>query len=248
MVTAARAERFPGLVERSDARARAGGGLNESPRGPRRPDRPDQPVLADDVHRSPRRRRGIRDRFARLSGRARGGPGGARAGRLSSLRTARHPRGLGPLARPARVPAGRRWAAARAPRSAWRPSRAQAQRELREFDEEHYVDDRKPLRARRHPVAARSPGVWRSGRATARSSCIRRTVIPRTGPRSSSRGCALSCAATTCRRSRSRGFRRTDRSRPIGQRSSAFGRWSRAPTRSCPGMAGRSSERTQFGC
>ena len=80
----------------------------------------------------------------------------------------------------------------------------QAQRELRDFDEEHYVDDRGPLDARRDPVPARPrPPLARSRGSRARAPS-RRTGTPPTAPRTSSPGSKPSCAATTSPRSRSR--------------------------------------------
>ena len=91
-----------------------------------------QPRLADHVHRGPRRRRGVRDRLARVPGRARGAAGRARAGRLPGVGAAGHARRLGPPARaawrfPGRRSAAARSTAARLPRELGRgPARAAA--------------------------------------------------------------------------------------------------------------------------
>ena len=60
-----------------------------------------------------------------------------------------------------------------------------AQRELREFDEEHYVDRPAPLSL---PGRSRCPCPGHSGSASASSSCTRPTATPPTGWRSGSRG------------------------------------------------------------
>ena len=100
--------------------------------------------LADDVHRGPRGRRGVRDRLAGLPGRA-GGAAGVleQAGFPVSGCSLRTPTGTTCSAgsRSRRLRSG----AARAPRSGWPASRAPPSASCGAFDEEQYVDDRGPL-------------------------------------------------------------------------------------------------------
>ena len=78
-----------------------------------------------------------------------------------------------------------------------------AQRALREFDEEHYVEGRRPL-GLAGIQALPVPGSCRSAMTAPSSNCIQPTGTPRTGRSSGFRGWRCSSAAITCRRSRSR--------------------------------------------
>ena len=60
-----------------------------------------------------------------------------------------------------------------------------AQRELREFDEEQYIDDRGPLALAGDPIATGSRAPGARSRTIASSSSTRRTATPQTAPRSS---------------------------------------------------------------
>ncbi len=57
----------------------------------------------------------------------------------------------------------------------WRPSPGAAQRSLRDFDQEHYVEQRRAAGARPRCSRCRSPAGWRSARPASSSSCIRPT-------------------------------------------------------------------------
>ena len=109
-----------------------------------RGDRLRQPALADDVHGGPRRRRGVRDRLAGVPRRARGAAGLLEqagfpvCGLLATHGDWDHL--LGPPGLPGRVARVRRDDRARLSAEP-----GAAQRELREFDEQHYVAGRAPL-------------------------------------------------------------------------------------------------------
>ena len=113
-----------------------------------------------------RRRRGDADRLALLPGRARGAARRARGRGLRARRPARHARRLRPPARAARLPGpgARRGRVDRA--SASTASPGAAQRELRDYDAEHYVE--RPGAAVARPGAG-APGARRylgAGRAS----------------------------------------------------------------------------------
>ena len=144
-------------------------------------------------------------------------------------RAARHPRRLGPPARAAGVPRGAARRAPSRPRAAGRRAGA-AQRELREFDDEHYVDGRGAAGASARCSRCRCPGHWdRLGRRARARAAPDRRAHRRRRRRSGSRGRACWSAATTSRRSRSRCSRRAARSTPTWRRSSGCGRWSSRP-------------------
>ena len=86
--------------------------------------------------------------------------------------------------------------------AAERRARRRAQRKLREFDEEHYVERPSPL-SLPAPQALPVPGPCEHRRARARAAPGRRPHRGRDGDLDPV-GAACSCAATTCRRSRSR--------------------------------------------
>ena len=111
--------------------------------------------LADDVHDRPRRRRGASSSTRRcFPDELEALPARARAGRLRLQRAARHARRLGPPARAARLP--RRGARLRRDDrgAADRASPATPPRELRAFDDEHYVERAAAAVARAGPGAA----------------------------------------------------------------------------------------------
>ena len=117
------------------------------------------------------------------------------------------------------------------PRRGYAPSPGAAQRELRAFDEELYIErDPSPRRSDR---SRRLPSPVAAGSASSSSSCTPPTATPATGWPSGSPGRACSWPATTCQRSR---YRRSagGASMPTWPRSSACARWSRAPSTSCP--------------
>ena len=148
--------------------------------------------LADDLHGGARRAsEAFADRLARLPGRARGAAGAARAGGLrvrGLLAThADWDHLLGPLAFPeAALGVGEPTA-----RAAARPSPGAAQRELRAFDDEHYVARAAAARARRRQ-ALPVPGHCERRRA-ASSSCT-----PPTGTRPTARRCSRRWAGVLC--------------------------------------------------
>ena len=78
----------------------------------------------------------------------------------------------------------------------------EAQRELRDFDERHYLERPAPLALGSRRGAARARLLRARRRAS--SSCTRPTATPSTAWRSGSAGPGCSSAATTSRRSRSR--------------------------------------------
>ena len=97
-----------------------------------------------------------------------------------------------------------------------------AQRELRDWDEENYVERPRPLQPRPGPGAA-GAGARRRRRARARAASRRRPHRRRHGPLGAVGGGARS-AATTCRPSRSRCSPRAARATPTWPRSSACAR------------------------
>ena len=92
-----------------------------------------------------------------LPGRARGAAERARAGRLPGVGAAGHARRLGSPARAASRSPGPRWGVPRSTAARLSAEPRQAQRELREFDEEQYVERSAAAVAGGVPVAA-SPG------------------------------------------------------------------------------------------
>ena len=115
----------------------------------------------------------------------------------------------------------------------------EAQRELREFDEEHYVERPAPLSlpsAQSLPV----PGPLRDRRRRAGAAPRRRPHGRRHGDLDPV-GARAGLRATTCRRWRSRCSRRADRRARTWRRWPGSSRWSSRPSTSCPATAGRST-------
>ena len=192
-------------------------------------------LLADDVHARAVRRGGVLRRLAGAAGRARAAAGGRRAGRLPRrrLRSRRTPTGTTCSA--ATRSRTRRSALAESSAARLRNEPGAAQRELREFDEEHYVE---------RPGAADAAGRRRRCRCRGTAAIGERELELHPADGHTVDGMAILVpwasvlsAATTSRRSRSRGSRGRVGVAPTSRRWRGSSRWSSASSTSCPGTA-----------